>query len=155
MTYLYEAGFFDGEGSITIQRVGRSRQAFQLEVNVASNDKESIELYRHWGGRLHIYEAGTRQHGETGIRNARTKSYALFFERDEAEGLLTDLLPYLRLKRKQAEIALEFIEVYRKLSPLRFSAGRRGRPPYTGQEVKIYQSLYDKMSSLNLKAPGL
>ncbi|MBA7665098.1 hypothetical protein ES703_73164 [subsurface metagenome] len=150
MIYHYEAGFFDGEGSITIQRAQPPRQAFKLYVAITSNNWEQIELYQHWGGRLYTYETGIRQHGETGIRKTRARSYALFFERDEAEVLLKDLLPFLRLKHKQAEVALEFIEAYRRLSPLRVKTGRRGRPPYTGQELKLYQELYDKMRGLNL-----
>ena len=148
MNYNYEAGFFDGEGSITIQRVGPKREQFTLQVALASNSKKMIDVYAHWGGRLATYEAGIRQHGKSGIRNC-AKSYALFFNREEAEGLLKDLLPYLRLKREQADIALQFIEAYKKLSPLRIKGKVRGRPHYLGQELETYQSLYETMKKLN------
>lgn len=141
----YIAGFFDGEGSITIQKRTRAYW-FRLFVSLASNDKPSIDLFRdRWNGDLTEMPPGIRQpHAKTGPRIATATSYRLIFDYDEAEAFLVDILPHLRIKQKQAELALKFLDAYKSLSSLR-SAGR----PYTGIEVETYTRLYNEMKRLN------
>jgi len=123
----YKAGFFDGEGSITIQRRTGRYCWFRLFVVIASNDKPIIDSFKErWNGNLDEVPAGIRQHGETGPRIARTTSYRLTFDYDEAESFLIDILPHLRLKQKQAELALKFLDAYKNLRPLRSKGTSRG-----------------------------
>jgi len=143
----YPAGFFDGEGSITIQRRTGAYYWFRLFVSLASNDKPIIDLFRErWSGEIMEMPPGIRQHGETGPRIARGTSYKLTFDYDEAEAFLVDIVPHLRLKQKQAELALKFLDAYKRLSPLR----SRG---YTGIEVATYTRLYNEMKRLNRPEP--
>jgi len=145
----YLAGFFDGEGSITIQRRTGNHCWFRLFVVIASNDKPIIDSFREcWSGHLKEISPGIRQHGETGLRIARATSYRLTFAYDEVELFLIDILPHLRLKQKQAELALKFLDAYKNLKPLR-SRGSPGGLPYTPIEIETYTRLYNEMKNLN------
>ena len=105
----YLAGFFDGEGCITIQRRrnGKGRSYHYLEVQVTNTDRFSLELYRFtFGGNINP------------LRDRRSPDhpgwlprYIWQLEGKEAGECLRTLLPYLGLKRPQAEVGIEFQEV--------------------------------------------
>jgi hypothetical protein len=96
---IYFAGFFDGEGCISIARQKKSwgdkQQAYfhRLRINVSQKDPSVLkQLYDIVGGTMHC-------------SNGVWKWYA-----DDAAAVqfLETLLPFLRIKKSQAELALEF-----------------------------------------------
>lgn len=96
---IYFAGFFDGEGCISIARQkktwGNKAQPYfhRLRINLAQKDPAILkELYDIVGGTLHC-------------SNGVWKWYA---DDASAVAFLASLAPFLRVKRVQAELALEF-----------------------------------------------
>lgn len=96
---IYFAGFFDGEGCISIARQkkvwGNKNQAYfhRLRINLAQKDPSVLkQLYEIVGGSLHC-------------SNGIWKWYA-----DDASAVqfLESITPFLRIKKTQAELALEF-----------------------------------------------
>lgn len=94
----YAAGFFDGEGSVLIQKPGRTC-SYRLRVSASQTTVEPIEwLRQRWGGSVRIRKA--KENRKTVWEWAITTQLALKF--------LTDVRPFLLVKREQADIAIEF-----------------------------------------------
>lgn len=126
----YVAGFFDGEGCIQIAKTSSMSVSnhvvggLGLIVNVVNTNLEVIRsIQEKFGGTL-IPKSDRR----------RTRpAYYLVFSGKNAAWFLHCLLPYLIVKRKQAEAALVFAETY--FASWRNSASK-GRP-LTQEAVKL------------------
>ena len=97
---IYCAGFFDGDGCISFEKVQQRPDAsWEYRLRCIINQKfhdEPLHLFlRTFGGRLHF--DGNRT---THLINGR-----------DAVAMLTELLPFLTVKRDQAEIAVRFFEM--------------------------------------------
>jgi hypothetical protein len=101
----YFAGFFDGEGSISItfqQPPGR-RRTHVLQVAAGQCDRAAIEAMRDaFGGRVYP------RRSEPG----RRPFWHWIASAAVAEAALREMLPYLVVKREQATLALRFRELY-------------------------------------------
>jgi intein/homing endonuclease len=94
----YIAGFFDGEGSISIHRMGKYSNSYTLSCSIAQIDKiplEFVSLY--FGGRVIPKKTKASPHMWVWSCAAR---YALLF--------LKTIEPYLLVKRAQALVAISF-----------------------------------------------
>lgn len=94
----YLAGYFDGEGCIHIHV-----KTFALHCSVASTKLDALEIF---------YELF---HGNVRILKRKLKKnhriiYHWVVTSSQAEMFLERILPYLILKKKEAELALEFRE---------------------------------------------
>lgn len=93
---IWAAGFFDGEGCVCIQRQmrGKHNKTYHyLDISVFQNDRSAVELLMGmFGGRIAAEDRGWkwRACGPT------------------AGVALQELMPFLRVKRSQAEIAVRF-----------------------------------------------
>jgi hypothetical protein len=102
----YLAGILDGEGSICISRVApkpprRPSPQYQLHLIVRMADTEAIMLFhRYFGGRL-IINTVWKKKGSKPLSEWAT-GY------DHAIAVLSVLLPYLRIKKTQACLAIQF-----------------------------------------------
>ena len=96
MEISYIAGFFDGEGCIHITK-SQSSGGYNLRVSISQRKKEPlIEIQKIFGGK--IYGNGKR-------------AYAWEAGRKEiAYSFLIAVLPFLFLKKKQAQVGLMFLE---------------------------------------------
>lgn len=99
----YFAGFFDADGSVYI--TANTRQSdkyrkvgagFSLRADKASPLKDGHKI---WGGSLHTRPPRKHNHRHVLQWRLWTKS---------AEKFLKDIKPFLRLKKRQVEIALEY-----------------------------------------------
>ena len=89
----YLAGIIDGEGCITV-----------LTVAVVMNDKEAVQmLYDAFGGCLFFVKRGNAKWHD---------SWRWAVKQRKAAVALEAFLPYLRVKDRQAQIALEFISSF-------------------------------------------
>ncbi len=98
MDNIYMAGFFDGEGYIGIQKRQRGKYTeYYLVISIGQNDGKQIDwVQKNFGGFVH-----------------RVKRDASFFwiARDlVAYKILKRIVPHLKYKKPQAEIALKFYE---------------------------------------------
>jgi len=132
---IYIAGFFDGEGCITIDAwKSRKRQQFALRVRINNNDLEILTFIKNiLGGSICIASRANEKH---------KTSYAWAVACCSASRVLQKLLPYLKHTKKQALLALEFQELIRK--------GKfRGEKRLTDEELQKRQEIKQKISYLN------
>jgi hypothetical protein len=99
----YLAGFFDGEGSVGIYNTSNRRRAtrgFQMKVTVSQTDPLILnEIKEHFGGTLLV----CRDKAAT-VRTCWQWTASSLI----AAAFLRAVLPHLRQKREQAELALQF-----------------------------------------------
>lgn len=99
----YLAGFFDGEGSIGITK-GHAKEMinpkYELRLTLVNTDKEIMEeIHRLYGG---IFD--TRRFEQAKWRTV----YQVIWTNTKAEKILNALEPHLRVKKKQAQLALQY-----------------------------------------------
>ncbi len=105
--YAYLAGIVDGEGSIYITK-SKDKQ-FTAGLKIAMNDKPALLLFQSvFGGKI---SKGTRK-----IDKRNNKLYApawvlQYRSLSDIKFIITKLAPFLRVKNKQAQIILDFIEL--------------------------------------------
>ena len=97
----YIAGFFDGEGSVVITQGERKRLV--LSVVVVQTDVLILHWVRSILGREGAIHSRSRE-GSLGSKPI----YALQWSAASAARVLETLLPYLKVKKAKAEIALDF-----------------------------------------------
>jgi hypothetical protein len=142
----YLAGFFDGEGCISCSPTNENGLAnFQLNVLVSQNDGRALEPFaRRWGGKI-----GKRN------RPASADDTSLWaIGGTRAIQCIRDLLPYLRAKRDEADVAMHW--------PM---AAKRGRGYVTPASIitkrrEIYEALREikqsrKVAITSTSQPGL
>lgn len=100
----YTAGIIDGEGCIHISRQWDKRYKgcykYSLSVSVASTDEWLCKwLHFAWGGSVHYATKNNPKWRPSWVWQLSSKQACKF---------LKTILPYLRIKRPQAEIAIEF-----------------------------------------------
>lgn len=108
----WAAGIIDGEGSIFVMKQGRDDRErefnYILRVSVQSTDKiMTSELKRMWPeGAEFTVQLDKRPN------NSDTMKWQLSGKR--AARFLKEILPYLRVKKQQAETAIKFQETTKK-----------------------------------------
>jgi intein/homing endonuclease len=111
MNKAYIAGFFDGEGSVNIIKQkarGESQEGkftHFLVCSVANTNREVLDAIQS------VY--GSNVAPVRGKGNAKS-SYRLHFTRRQAEIFLTDIYPFLLLKKQQVALGLKSRETIRK-----------------------------------------
>ena len=96
---VYVAGFMDGEGSIVITRSKSGRRknlSFDLNVTIANNNKEIHDwLVENFGGSV-------------SASNRWKRTYQWKLTANQAKEFLEKIVPYLKIKKEQAILAIEF-----------------------------------------------
>jgi len=106
------AGFFDGEGSITVvHSISKKHKQYFLSVGLTQSNFDVLDkIRREYGGNLYKKSKQTGRH----------QGYELRWTSKAAIEFLSILAPYLVVKKPQAEIALG------EWAPLLLPRGRRG-----------------------------
>jgi hypothetical protein len=118
----YIAGFFDGEGHVSITYTKRpSGMDAKLCVKLTNTHLPVLETIQSmYGGSI----TATKKSAEHYLQ-----CYVLGFSVEQSKTFLTDLLPFLVIKHSQAKLALKFsTTVY-----------RRGRAPVSVEEHNLRQ----------------
>ena len=103
----YIAGFFDGEGSITISnRVASSCRSLSpnhtVTVSVGNTDPTVVSiLHKEFGGSLSFAKAKRENHKDIYQWQISARGACVF---------LSAIRPFLKMKHKQADIAINFQE---------------------------------------------
>lgn len=101
MTPEYIAGFFDGEGCINITISGKIKQTTLRLMLVNTNVDFMKRVQRMYGGRISV-----RPH-----KDKSWKDYCIIvWTGNEARRFIKIIEPHLILKRRQCQLALEFLE---------------------------------------------
>lgn len=128
----YLAGLVDGEGSIVIEYCNNRRNT-KLRMNVTNSHIGTLqELKNLFGGYLYVRQDKRINHKPIG---------QLGFTAKQAREILVAIYPYLKIKREQANLALQFAETL--LPP--HNNGRR----LTEDELSFRASLKNQISKLN------
>ena len=140
----YSAGLFDGEGTIGIiplvQRKHSLRWSYQARVTLVIRERFIVEAFEEtFGGRVALDRPSTEKHS----------SYWRWF----ASGVIASdfckiISQYMHLKRKQAEILIEFQEA--KLAKVKESSYTK----LSDSEYENYTRLYRLMRETNQKGVG-
>ena len=124
----YLAGIVDGEGYIGLTK---NKGTYGPRLLVGMTDKIVIDLLLEtFGG--HVYESK--------VRSGRVLYRWHVVNKLDLDRILSHLLPYLRAKRAQAELVLEFVRGYED---------QRHRPAITKQELQRRFDLYCRVKPLN------
>jgi len=96
----YYAGFFDGEGCIMIRKFRPARPCHTLEARVSLTRLNILEDFRGaFGGQIYKASKGKAQYKD---------KWQWVIGANKACVFLKTIYPYLRLKDKEAELAMEF-----------------------------------------------
>lgn len=134
--WSYFAGLIDGEGSIYISQTGNRTAAglqknFGLYVTITNTSRPLID----W---LISTFGGTEKEAAKSPRRRRKWVWAICQHR--AGPYLRNALPYLIIKKKQALLAIQFLEERAK---------RRINSPVTSEDVVLWLSFKERISLLN------
>lgn len=134
----YVAGFFDGEGTVSIKGVGKEHR---LIASISNTDYEIIkyihDLFNNYGY-IHKYELGDRK-----------DIYNLLYTDNVAYVFLIKIYPYLRIKKERALLAIEFRQTKKSFlgGTIGIPKGRHTRIP--PEEIQKREGYRQKMLKLN------
>ncbi len=93
----YAAGFFDGEGSISIR--SGPKNWWQVVVRIGQNDRRPLELIQE------------RWHGKIQVRKSPSGVwYSLAIHTRQAYAFISEIRPFLIVKAESADVVIEFYE---------------------------------------------
>jgi hypothetical protein len=144
------AGFVDGEGYLTIMkqvRQDRPSPTYRPYIAISNTKRESLELFlNEYGGR--IYLRPEKRTDRQGVK--WSDAFDWYCPISSSQRLLGDIIPYLKLKHRQAELILEFISNRNE-----FARGRRkqrgGSSPLTPESISYRESMRRAVRLLNEK----
>jgi hypothetical protein len=140
--YAYLAGFIDGEGCISAQDDKRYAGQCFLQLHISQKDGRVIDwLHGTFGG--NVFENITS--GWT----AGSTIYRWDIYSDGAANLLKKTLPFLRVKKRQAELA---IQLQSRLG-LRGGDHRNGKRNLTDHEIAIRRHLVQEIRDEKRRYP--
>jgi len=130
----YIAGFFDGEGSISIVRSGST---LSLQIQINQMDIKPLEyIQSFYGGNINRFKVPKSSYSK------RPEICRLQYHGTKAQAILEDMIDSLIVKKRQAEMGLAFL-AYRK------SSGRKER--MTESYKELMQAFRNAMQELNKK----
>jgi hypothetical protein len=140
LQFSYLAGFVDGEGQISIicrKRQGAGKDVFLPIICVVNTNKNSlIPFVNLFGGKIQY-----KKHNNIKWKDC----YRWDYRGQRVLNVLIELLPYLKVKKRQAEIVSEYIKKY---------YGNYYRKGVKGTPIKIQrikEKYYFKLKKLNHK----
>lgn len=130
----YIAGLVDGEGTLSVwrehRRANKSGFRYVPTFTISQADQQFLEDIREIVGNGRVYLADARK------KNPQHKPcYNLIFKAHQTRWVLPQLLPYLRVKRRQAELVLRYLDTTGEDSR-RDSAAHNTR-------AKLYEQCHD------------
>ena len=154
LTLAYIAGQVDGEGTISIRRGARSRvridatlfEEYSASLSVAQKDRAILEWLRatFGGGSIIQIKAGGFN------RENYTPTYYWKVQARQATEAVRAIAPYLRIKKRQADVIAAFAEAkaqYRwRRRPVGYRGGMLPTPP---DLLETYRRLCTEIQTLN------
>ena len=107
----YLAGFFDGEGCFYIgwqkAKHPENKKFYpKAQVLLSQSGEDGLNLLEQikadYGGNIYL-------HLRPGQHKAKKTAYKIWWNKEEAISLITQLLPYLILKKTEAEEVLQYL----------------------------------------------
>lgn len=102
------AGFFDGEGTVSVKHKSRPRRSYGLQAQ--QNSKESLDFLQEVLGGT-VYGPYRRQRSRDGVGEWSNPYWVWRLSRqEEVYASLNILYPYLKVKREEADAALRALQ---------------------------------------------
>lgn len=141
------AGIVDGEGCITIskqRREGRPSLAFRTSITISNTNLKLLEPFvKWWGGGIYSPRQANSKWRQT---------FTWHCSNGVAVKFLESIMPYLKGKRRQAELVLEF--EHNKKRYKRTVYRGKGSAPLSEEETKYRDGLRDEIKKLNARGPS-
>jgi hypothetical protein len=144
----WAAGFFDGEGCVTVAedrkpRVRLRRGSFRLHITVSNTKLPPLERFKTlFGGAVYQQRQNGEKAGLAADSAGRKASYFWMIPGRSAQKVLESLLPYLCTRHEQAAAALRF--------PILGRVGNIGLPLDIAAEQA---AVYHELRRLNKRGP--
>ena len=136
----YAAGLIDGEGSIHIEVTKGKWYAPRMCLGMTLPAKIVMETYhRQYGGTIRVMRAATEKWEE---------AWMWYVHGPDAVRFLTDILPYLRIKKRHAELAIRVGQIRDNL-PKR----KNGQAKWTEEAREECARIKMAVAALNKKGP--
>jgi hypothetical protein len=137
----YVAGFIDGEGCISISRREYIKRTptpiYTLTVAVVSTNRDVLEYCRN------LTNLGAVMLGGLPRKDSHHQEFSWRISSRQAIDLLQLILPYLRIKREQADIAIAFQETFGKSPMGGRGLGLKVLPEILQQREQYRQAITD------------
>jgi hypothetical protein len=137
----YLAGFVDGEGSICVISESKARP-YVPKLAVTNTNVDVLEMFNdafgHGKTRIRIWEKESRKENWK-------PCYIWSVTKRRAAEVIKELYPFLRLKKKQADIALRISRLQGKYN----GAIRRWNPDINVKCIRVYGKLKTRCKALN------
>ena len=142
LTAAYLAGLIDGEGSLEIQRIKGDQYkngiSYQARIRICMTNKEIIKwLYESFGGYFCervIEDKNFKNSYEWTLRNNRL-----------VKPFINKTYPYLRVKKKHAEIIKRFLKTFNKNS---YNRTETKLGYGTGYHLEVKQEIIERREKL-------
>lgn len=145
----YMAGLIDGEGSIQIVILNKSKHYFQTRIAIAMANPEAIEwAHKVFGGRFY------RHRNNYNVKTAKDL-YRVDWTGSTVMPLIREVYPFLKVKQPQAECLMAFTALAesQKSENRRYAALKKhGRPVDEAarqERIKVLLELRNRCSELN------
>lgn len=138
ITIQYLAGLVDGEGYVGIRKCSKKNDGslipeYKPTLVIANTNYDLIKA-------LKENFSGSICKKNKGLKVLWKQSYSFEFNRTEIKKILPKLIPYLIIKRKQAEMVMDLFKTYKHCHP---GFG------YTEKEIQEKENLHIKSLKLN------
>lgn len=137
----YAAGLIDGEGCISIKKVNnfntKRNVEYSLQININMTDIESLDfMFGAFGGRLYKNLQSLENH---------LSVHRWEITRESAKKFLKQILPFLKVKKIQAGLAIRFQDLRKK------EERKNGRyRPIFQFKLDRYEQFYQEMKRLKI-----
>lgn len=151
--HAYIAGFFDGEGSVTIARVRANDRSDYHKIIVGLSQRAKYrqvldDICADFGGRVSIANERTR----VTQKWAQQAKWQLQ-DKPGITRFLTAIQPYLRVKTQPVALGLEFVGSFEKAPKMRDSLGRIRGKLLSVDEIEHRERLRLAMRAANELGP--
>jgi hypothetical protein len=144
----YFAGFFDGEGCVGINPVSKAggvSRYYCLYATARQIDTTPLQMLKEaFGGCIQ---------GPHNASATKRGTYSWRVQAAQAEQFLVAVLPYLVVKRAQAELALEFRRTFHRGEILPKGSTHAGNPARRHAVMERREMCYREMRALNRRGP--
>lgn len=133
----YVAGFIDADGCISINS-NRNHRYFSVALIIVQKERYILDqLYKKYGGRLNY----------TG--NEQCKYPRWYIMGEALTTLLTEVIPYIQIKKEQAKIALKAIKHQKECGRGRYRKGFVGTKPLSKHDLDLRDTMWLRCKELN------
>jgi hypothetical protein len=128
----YISGIVDGEGTISITKYNNINNSYRPDVLIPNTNLNLLKYIRDISKIGYIYER-PKQKDNWKI------CYIYRLRKHEYKKFLIPILPYLIIKKRQAELVLQYVSL------------RKGHKyyPLTIEEIEVRENIYDEIKPLN------